>query len=65
MKIIQVLNQIRSEAQIPLVGFHEMDLDQIVRHTDLDRQQARLAARREYDEPFLILGRPSRERSGI
>jgi len=36
-----------------------MDLDQIVRHTGLDRQQAQLAARREYDEPFLIPGNPS------
>ncbi|MCI0420768.1 MAG: hypothetical protein L0312_16335, partial [Acidobacteria bacterium] len=57
--LVQVLNEIRSEADISLIGFHEMDEDQIVRHTDLNQLQARLAARREYDEPFLILGRTS------
>jgi mannosyl-3-phosphoglycerate phosphatase len=58
-ELVKVFVQVRSEAHVPLVGFHEMDLDQIVQHTGLDRQQAQLAAQREYDEPFLIPGNPS------
>jgi mannosyl-3-phosphoglycerate phosphatase len=60
-ELVQALTEIRAEARVPLVGFHEMDLDQIIEHTCLNRQQARLAAQREYDEPFLISGNPSPE----
>ena len=58
-ELVKVLVQVRLEAQVSLVGFHEMDLDQIIQHTGLDRQQAQWAAQREYDEPFLILDDPS------
>ena len=58
-ELVNVLVQVASEAQVPLVGFHQMDLEQIVQHTGLDRQQAQWAAQREYDEPFLIDGNPS------
>jgi mannosyl-3-phosphoglycerate phosphatase len=57
-ELIQILDSIRSESRVPLVGFHQMDLGQIVQHTGLDQRQARLAAQREYDEPFLIPGKP-------
>jgi mannosyl-3-phosphoglycerate phosphatase len=57
--LIKVLDEIRATTKVPLVGFHQMDLDQIVEHTGLERRQARMAARREYDEPFLIPGDPS------
>lgn len=60
-ELIEVLNIVRSETGVPLVGFHQMDLKQIVQHTGLDQRQARLAAQREYDEPFLIPGRPPPE----
>ncbi len=58
-ELVTVFVELRSQASVPLLGFHQMDLNQIVQHTGLDRQQAKLAARREYDEPFLILGSPS------
>lgn len=58
-ELVQALKEIGAEARVPLVGFHEMNLDQIIQHTGLDRRQARLAAQREYDEPFLIPGNPS------
>lgn len=58
-ELAQALTEIRAEARVALVGFHEMDLDQIIEHTGLDRRQARLAAKREYDEPFLMPGNPS------
>jgi mannosyl-3-phosphoglycerate phosphatase len=58
-ELVQALNEIQAETQVPLIGFHEMDLDQIIQHTGLDRRQARLAAQREYDEPFLIPGDPT------
>jgi len=57
-ELVKLFIEIRSEVQLPLIGFHQMDLDQIVQHTGLDRQQAQLAAQREYDEPFLIPGSP-------
>lgn len=57
-ELIEVLNAIGSETRVPLVGFHQMNLKQIVQHTGLDPRQARLAAQREYDEPFLIPGSP-------
>jgi len=58
-ELIKVFDEIRAESGVPIVGFHQMDLHEIVQHTGLDRRQARLAARREYDEPFLIPGNPS------
>ena len=57
-ELVRALKEIRAEARVALVGFHEMDLDQIIEHTGLDRRQARLAAKREYDEPFVISGNP-------
>lgn len=53
-ELANVLVQVCSEARVPLIGFHQMDLEQIVQHTGLDTQQAERAAQREYDEPFLI-----------
>jgi len=53
-ELVQVLTEIRAGTRVPLIGFHEMDLDQIIQHTGLDRRQTRLASQREYDEPFLI-----------
>ena len=58
--LIRTLVEIQTEAGISLIGFHQMDEDEIIRETGLDRMQARLAARREYDEPFLIRGNVSR-----
>jgi len=57
--LVKVLVQVRSEARVRLVGFHEMELEEIIRHTGLNRQQAQLAAQREYDEPFLMPGNSS------
>ena len=57
-ELVQALTESRAEARVALVGFHEMHLDQIIEHTGLDRRQARLAAKREYDEPFVIPGNP-------
>jgi mannosyl-3-phosphoglycerate phosphatase len=57
--LIRTLVEIQTEAGISLIGFHRMDEDKIMRQTGLDRMQARLAARREYDEPFLIRGNVS------
>lgn len=41
-----------------LKGFGDMTVDEIVRHTGLDRHEASLAMQRDFSEPFLFLGEP-------
>jgi len=53
-ELVNVLVQVRSEAPVRLIGFHDMELEEIIRHTGLNREQAQMAAQREYDEPFLM-----------
>jgi mannosyl-3-phosphoglycerate phosphatase len=43
---------IRDATGLPLRGFGDMTVDEIVKRSGLRRELAELAARREYDEPF-------------
>lgn len=47
------LEKIRGSTGIPLRGFGDMAVEEIAARTGLSPQDAALAARREYDEPFL------------
>jgi len=60
-EVAAVLREIRSELGWTIRGFSEMSLDEISRLTGLDPERARLAAMREYDEPFLIRDRDNLE----
>lgn len=49
-KIIEVLNKIKRK--IPLTSFYEMTPSELAKDSDLTINQAKLAKKREYDEPF-------------
>lgn len=46
----EVLSAVREELQLPLLGYGDMTLPEIVELTGLDERSAALAARREYEE---------------
>jgi len=48
----RALGSIRDATGIPLRGFGDMSLDEIAGRCGFSREDAALAARREYDEPF-------------
>lgn len=54
--LIAALQEIREELGLSLKGFSDMRVDEISHLTGLDMETARLAAIREFDEPFLIPG---------
>lgn len=53
--LIKGLREIRDELRWNIKGFSDMSIEEISSLTGLDRQTSRLAAMREYDEPFIIL----------
>jgi mannosyl-3-phosphoglycerate phosphatase len=53
-KLVPALQDIGSELGITLLGFSQMPVHQIADLTGLDLSMARLAATREFDEPFVI-----------
>jgi mannosyl-3-phosphoglycerate phosphatase len=55
-QLVQALGAIRRELDWPLRGFSDMGIEEISRLTGLGSKEARLAAMREYDEPFILEG---------
>jgi mannosyl-3-phosphoglycerate phosphatase len=53
--LVKGLREIRDELKWNIKGFSDMSIEEISSLTGLDRQTSRLAAMREYDEPFIIL----------
>jgi mannosyl-3-phosphoglycerate phosphatase len=53
--LIRGLRGIRDELRWDIKGFSDMDIDEISRRTGLDPKSSRLAAMREFDEPFMVL----------
>jgi mannosyl-3-phosphoglycerate phosphatase len=49
----RALAVIRTRTGLPLRGFGDMSLDEIAERCGFSREDAELAARREYDEPFV------------
>ena len=54
-KLVQVLDDASRESGCRIIGFHQMSVEEIAERCSLPVEQAMLAARREYDEPFEIL----------
>lgn len=54
--LIKTFREIRKELGWRMKGFADMEIDEISRLTGLDKDRARLATIREYDEPFIIEG---------
>ncbi|MBN1277697.1 MAG: HAD-IIB family hydrolase [Deltaproteobacteria bacterium] len=52
--ITKTLHEIRDDLGISIKGFSEMNIEEISSLTGLDQESSRLAALREYDEPFVI-----------
>jgi mannosyl-3-phosphoglycerate phosphatase len=52
--LVHALRAIRKELDLPLRGFSDMTLGDIADLTGLDLEKSRLAAMREYDEPFVL-----------
>ncbi len=55
-EIAAALDEIARQAGARARGFHQMTAGAIARATGLSIREARLARRREFDEPFLFLG---------
>jgi mannosyl-3-phosphoglycerate phosphatase len=56
LELVSALHEIREELGWEIRGFSDMDEEEISRLTGLGPREARLAARRDFDEPFIILG---------
>ncbi|MBW2128277.1 MAG: HAD-IIB family hydrolase [Deltaproteobacteria bacterium] len=54
--LVKALKEIREELNWDLRGFSDMDPEEIAALTGLDPDTCRLAAQREFDEPFLLEG---------
>ncbi|OQY45172.1 MAG: hypothetical protein B6240_09160 [Desulfobacteraceae bacterium 4572_87] len=55
-ELIRTLRHMRKSLRISIKGFSDMDVSEISQRTGLDEADARLAAMREYDEPFIFEG---------
>ena len=53
--LVTGLQEIRDELGLSLQGFSELSLEEISLLTGLDPKGSRLAAKREFDEPFIVL----------
>ncbi|MEW5974701.1 MAG: HAD-IIB family hydrolase [Acidobacteriota bacterium] len=58
-ELVEALRNLKSLLKLHIMGFHEMDLAEVVRWTGLPKEEAALALRREYDEPFIFLQEPN------
>ncbi len=54
--LTESLREIRNELDLPIRGFSDMTAEEISRLTGMEIERSRLAAKREYDEPFIISG---------
>jgi mannosyl-3-phosphoglycerate phosphatase len=52
--LVHSLRAIGREVHLPIRGFSDMTLEEIAELTGLDLETSRLAATREYDEPFVL-----------
>jgi mannosyl-3-phosphoglycerate phosphatase len=54
-----ILRNIKRQENLPMKGFSEMTIEDIAACTNLPYEEARLAAKREYSEPFIFSGTPA------
>ncbi len=60
-RLLEELPVVASEAGVDVRPFAAMSVAEVAALTGLSEEQAALAMRREYDEPFVVEGRPSRD----
>ncbi len=63
--LVKALGEIREKTGLKIKGFSDMSDEEVARVTGLDMEQARLARRRQYDEPFLIEGKADGLREAV
>lgn len=51
-----IWENLKNKENLTMEGFSEMTTDDIIAHTNLSPEEARLAAKREYSEPFMFSG---------
>ena len=65
LQLVKALHEIRVQLGWKLRGFSDMSVREISALTGLDLEASRLAARREFDEPFVILEPKAPERGQL
>jgi mannosyl-3-phosphoglycerate phosphatase len=55
-QILRALEFIKKETGVRITGFHDLSIKELISLSGLSRQEADLAKKREYDEPFVIEG---------
>ena len=55
--IKKYFQEIKEESKVEIRGFCEMDVEEIIKWTQLPGEEARLASLREYSEPFVFMDR--------
>jgi len=56
LQIIEVLKSIREETGIQIIGFSDLNEEELTSLCGLTLEEAKFAKKREYDEPFMIKG---------
>ncbi|MCL4794262.1 MAG: HAD-IIB family hydrolase [Bryobacteraceae bacterium] len=59
-QVVKALHRAAAESRCDIRGFSDMTVEEVASHCDMTVEQASLACRREYSEPFLLLS-PKRE----
>lgn len=54
VRLREILNRIRQSLQLELKGFGDLSIDEVANLCGFSPEEARLAKKREYDEPFLL-----------
>lgn len=58
-ELLNTLQRLRNEGDLPFEGFADWDVDGIIAHTGLDPHTAELSAQRDFTEPVLWFGSDS------
>ncbi len=54
VRLREILNRIRHSLQLELKGFGDLSIDEVANLCGFSPEEARLAKKRDYDEPFLL-----------
>ncbi len=63
--LVRGLKEIRDELRWNIKGFSDMDIEEISQLTGLDHKISRLAAMREFDEPFLVINKQAVDENAL
>ncbi len=55
-RLIKNIKNIKSKTKTKIISFNELSIDDLMNDSGLNKKQAKLSKKREYDEPFKLLG---------